>query len=135
MNEKMPARLPLVRVDKKTNRKKCGAGGGHDKKKNQEAAEILLLRYFAYFAVRCRQNYRPIKRKDNDSDCIPTCNCRTPESKMSSHGKEHRRTGGQSQAEAMPGVLPRNKIDKAHVSGWLSLLRTRDIPSGPIRNA
>ena len=90
---------------------------------------------FAYFALRCRQNCHPIKRKDNDSDCIPTCNRRTPEPKMSPHGKEHRRTGGQSQNEAMPRVLPRNKIDKAHVSDWLSLSRTRDIPSGPIRNA
>ena len=34
MNEKMPARLILVRADKKTNRKKCGAGGDHNKKKD-----------------------------------------------------------------------------------------------------
>jgi hypothetical protein len=76
----------------------------------------LLLRYLAYFAVRCRQNCRPIKRKDNDSDCIPTCNCRTPEPKMSPCDKENQRTGGQSDPEAMPRILARNKIDKAHVS-------------------
>jgi hypothetical protein len=116
MNDEMATALTPFHADEKSD---CEQGSGrsdHDKKENQEAAEILLLRYFAYFAVRCRQICRPIKRKDNDSDCIPTCNCGTPEPKMSPCDKENQRTGGQSDPEAMPRVLARNKIDKAHVN-------------------
>ena len=105
------------------------------KRKTRKRLRSCCCASFAYFALRCRQNCRPIKRKDNDSDCIPTCNCCTPEPKMSRASKEYQRTGGQSQTEAMPRVLTRNKIDKAHVSDRLSLSRTRDSPTGPIRNA
>jgi len=68
----------------------------------------------------CRQNCRPIKRKDNDSDCIPTCNCGTPEPKVFPCDNENQHTGGQSDPEAMSRVLARNKIDKAHFSYRLS---------------
>src|SRR5215468_4994089 len=135
MDDEMAAALTPFHADEKSDCKQCSGRGHHDKKENQEAAEILFPRYLAYFALRCRPDRRPIKCKDNDSDCIPSPNCCTPQPKMSPRDKENRRTGGQSQPEAMPRVLPRNKIDKAHVSGWLSLSRTRCSPSGPIRNA
>ena len=135
MNNEMRVRLTPFHADEKSDCEQRSGSGDHDKKENQEAAEILLLRYLANFALRCRQNCRPIKRNDNDSDCIPTRNCRTPDPKMPPRGKENRRTGGQSQDEAMTRVLPRNKIDKAHVSDCLSLSRSRCSPSGPIRNA
>jgi hypothetical protein len=54
---------------------------------------------------------------------------------MSPCDKENQRTGGQSDPEAMSRVLARNKIDKAHVSYRLSLSRTQDSPTCPIRNA
>ena len=120
MNGEMAATLTFVCLNEKSNRKQCGARGDHDKNENQKPAEILLLGYLPYFALRCGQDYHPVKGKDNDSDCVPTCNCRTPGPKISPRGNENRHTGGQSQDEAMPCVLPRNKIDNAHVSGWLS---------------
>src|SRR5437764_10501733 len=132
---KCPSVWLFFTLTRKSDCEQSSGCGHHDKEKNQEPAEILLLRYFAYFALRCRQNCHPIKRKDNDSDCIPTRNRCTPEPKMFAHGKERRRTGGQSHEEAMPCVLPRYKIDDAHVSDWLSLSRTRDIPTCPIHNA
>ena len=46
------------------------------------AAFAVVLLVFAYFALRCGQNYRPVKGKDNDRDCVPTCNCRTCEPKF-----------------------------------------------------
>ncbi len=135
VNNEMPVRLTPFHADEKSDSEQRSGCGHHDEKENQEATEILLLRYLAYFALRCRHYCHPIKRKDNDSDCIPTCNCRAPDTKMSPRGKENRRTGGQSQPEAMPRILTRNKIDKAHLSGSFSLSRTQDIPTGPIRNA
>src|SRR5205814_4474960 len=86
MNNEMPIRLALLHADEKCDCEQSSGCGHHDKEKNQEPAEILLLRYFAYFALWCRQNCDPIKRKDNDSDCIPTRNRCTSEPTMSSHG-------------------------------------------------
>jgi hypothetical protein len=50
-----------MHTDEKPDRKERGTGGGHDKKKNKQAAQILLLRQLAYFAQWCRQNCEPIK--------------------------------------------------------------------------
>jgi hypothetical protein len=61
----MAASLTFVRLNEKANRKQCGARGDHDKTENQKAAEILLLRYFAYFALRRPQNCHPVQRKNN----------------------------------------------------------------------
>ena len=43
MNSEMAATLTLVRLNEKSNRKQCSAGGHHDKNENQKPAEILLL--------------------------------------------------------------------------------------------
>ena len=79
-----------------------------------------MLRYLPYFALRCLQNCHPFKRKDNDSDCIPTCNCSTRKPKMSARDKENQHTGEQCQREAVPRIQARNNIDKTHVSDCLS---------------
>src|SRR4029453_11692801 len=118
MNDEMFAALTPFHADEKSDCEQSRGCGDHDKKENQQAAEILLLGYLTYLVLRCRQNRQPIKRKDNCSDCIPTRNRCTPRAKMPPRDKEHRCTSGQSKDEAMPRVLPRNKIDKAHVSSW-----------------
>src|SRR5436853_5555200 len=135
MNAEMAGGLIPFRVDEKSDSEQSSGCGDHDKNENQETAEILLLCYLPYFAPRCRQNCHPIKRKDNDSDCVPPSDGCTPDRKITPCGKEHRRTGGQSKNEAMSRVLSRNKSNNAHVSGWLSLGRTPRYPAAPIRDA
>src|SRR5439155_8292744 len=76
VNNEMPVRLTPFHADEKSDSEQRSGCGHHDEKENQEATEILLLRYLAYFALRCRHYCHPIKRKDNDSDCIPTSNRR-----------------------------------------------------------
>src|SRR5258708_6258967 len=116
----MPAVSIFVRPDEKSNRKQCGAGRDDHKNENQQTAEIFLLRSLAYFALRCRPNCQPIKREDHSSECIPTCNARTPELKTSVADQEHRHTGSQSGGEAMARVLTPGEIGNAHVNGLLS---------------
>ena len=75
----MPARLTLVHADKKTNRKKCGAGGDHDKK-------LVPLILEASEAI--REAYRPFVPQTESSQptdtlvtkiilgtlgCLPAC--------------------------------------------------------------
>ncbi len=44
MNGEMPASLILVHTDEKSDREERGTSGDHNKNKNEQAAQILLLR-------------------------------------------------------------------------------------------
>jgi hypothetical protein len=74
MDGKMAASLTLIYANQKSNREESSASGEDDKKKDKQAAQILLLRSLAHLALRCHQNCQPIKREDNGSERIPTCN-------------------------------------------------------------
>jgi hypothetical protein len=117
VNGEMPAALILVRPNKKSNRKQRGAGGDHDKNKNQQTAQIFLLSSLAYFALRCRPNYKPIKQEDHASERIPSCDGCTPEPKTLASGKKYHDSGGHSQDETMACVLMPDKSCHAHLSG------------------
>jgi hypothetical protein len=115
MDGKMAASLTLICANQKSNREESSASGDDDKKKDKQAAQILLLRSLAHLALRRHQNCQPIKRDDNGSERIPTCNCCTREPNMSARGKEHRPASGQTQDDTLTRVLTTDKIDNAHL--------------------
>ena len=119
----MPRGRFFVRTDEESDREQRGTGRDDNKKKNKKTAQILLLRYLTYFALRRRQNCQPIKSDDYESGCIPTCNQCVLEPKMSARGKEYRCTGGQSYNETLPRVWTANKIDEAHLGIRLTNIR------------
>src|SRR4029453_1125170 len=121
----MSASLPLMHTDEKPDRKERGTGGGHDKKKNKQAAQILLLRQLAYFAQWRRQNCEPIKCENHQSECIPTGNCCTREPKISVRNKEYHDASGQSQNEAMACIWAADKIDNSHLWSRVTNIRQR----------
>src|ERR1700757_1473082 len=115
MDGKMAPSLTLIYTNQKSHCEKSSASGEDDKKKDKQAAQILLLRSLAHLALRRHQNYQPIKHEDNGGERIPTCNCCTGEPNMSARGKEHRPTGRQAQEETLTRVLTTDKIDNAHL--------------------
>lgn len=115
MNGEMPAGLSFVYPDQKSDGKQRGTGGDHGKQKNEEPAQIFLLRSLAYVAVGCHQNHHPGKRENNNGERVPACNQCTCQAKMCARGKEYRRAGSQSQHETMTRVLTTNKINNAHL--------------------
>lgn len=111
----MPVGLTLVCADEKSDREKRGTGGDYNKKKNEEAAQIFLLRSLAHFALRRRQNRQPIEREDDDSKRVPTCNCCAREQNMSAQSNECRRTRDQPQGETMVRVQMYGNMSNAHL--------------------
>jgi hypothetical protein len=55
MDGKMAASLTLIYANQKSNREEGSASGEDDKKKDKQAAQILLLRSLAHFALRRHQ--------------------------------------------------------------------------------
>jgi hypothetical protein len=75
----------------------------------------LLLSQLANLALWCSQDCDPIKRENNDSECVPSSNCCTREPKVASQCKEYRRTGGESQDQALARIRTADNIDNAHL--------------------
>src|SRR5262249_34201470 len=115
MDGNMAASLTLIYANQKSYREESSASGEDDKKKDKQAAQILLLRSLAHLALRRHQNCQPIKREDNGSERIPTCDCRTREPNMPAQGNEHGPAGGQTEDETVTRVLTTDKIDNAHL--------------------
>jgi len=62
MNNEMPVCVSPFHADEKSDCEQRSGCGDHDEKKDEKAAEILLLRLLAYLPLRCHQNCHPIKR-------------------------------------------------------------------------
>src|SRR6059058_3799010 len=104
----------------KSHREQRRARRYHHKDEDHGSPKILLLSAGTQRPLRRNQDCQPCRSEDTKGKGIPSRNYVRWKTHMASQRKENRRTGSQSQDEAMPRVLARNKINRAHVSGWLS---------------
>jgi len=126
----MPAWLTLVRADKKTNRKKCGAGVTTTKRKTNRRLRSCCCGQLANLALRVLRIVTN-QRENNDGEMCPKPNCCTREPKVASQRQgisPHRRRVPRPGAGR---IRTADKIDKAHVSYWLFFAANPSSPAAP----